>query len=87
MIASQWVWLAVALPLAGFLVNGALALRRGPAALAVSIVGTGVLLGAFVVSAGVFSIYARYLYFTDTDRNDHVVQVGAALKLPIVSPW
>jgi NADH-quinone oxidoreductase subunit L len=54
MIASQWVWLAVALPLAGFLVNGALALRRGPATLAVSIVGPGVLLGAFVVSAGVF---------------------------------
>ena len=54
MIASQWVWLAVALPLAGFLVNGALALRRAPATLAVSIVGPGVLLGAFVVSAGVF---------------------------------
>ncbi len=54
MIATQWVWLAVALPLAGFLVNGALALRRGPATLAVSIVGPGVLLGAFVVSAGVF---------------------------------
>ncbi len=54
MIASQWVWLAVALPLAGFLVNGALALRRAPATLAVSIVGSGVLLGAFVVSAGVY---------------------------------
>jgi NADH-quinone oxidoreductase subunit L len=54
MIASHWIWLAVALPLAGFLVNGALALRRTPATLAVSIVGAGVLLGAFVVSAGVF---------------------------------
>jgi NADH-quinone oxidoreductase subunit L len=54
MIASQWVWLAVALPLAGFLVNGALSLRRAPATLAVSIVGSGVLLGAFVVSAGIF---------------------------------
>jgi NADH-quinone oxidoreductase subunit L len=54
MIGAQWVWLAVALPLAGFLVNGALALRRGPATLAVSIVGPGVLLGAFAVSAGVF---------------------------------
>jgi NADH-quinone oxidoreductase subunit L len=54
MIASQWVWLAVALPLAGFLVNGALALRRTPATLAVSIVGPGVLLGAFAVSLGVF---------------------------------
>jgi NADH-quinone oxidoreductase subunit L len=54
MIASHWVWLAVALPLAGFLVNGALALRRTTPTLAVSIVGAGVLLGAFVVSAGVF---------------------------------
>ena len=54
MIASQWVWLAVALPLAGFLVNGALALRRAPATRAVSIVGPGVLLGAFGVSLGIF---------------------------------
>jgi len=54
MIASQWVWLTVALPLAGFLVNGALALRRAPATRAVSIVGPGVLLGAFVVSLGIF---------------------------------
>ncbi len=54
MIAAQWVWLAVALPLAGFLVNGALALRRAPATRAVSIVGPGVLLGAFLVSLGVF---------------------------------
>ncbi|MEO7734581.1 MAG: hypothetical protein ABIY55_26735 [Kofleriaceae bacterium] len=43
--------------------------------------------GRIFVSAGIFSIYARYLYFTDTDRNDHVVQLGAALKLPLVSPW
>jgi NADH-quinone oxidoreductase subunit L len=53
MIAPQWIWLAVALPLAGFLVNGALALRRKPAVLPVSIVGPGVLLGAFVVSVGI----------------------------------
>ncbi len=55
MIASQWVWLAVAFPLAGFLVNGALALRRAPATRAVSIVGPGVLLAAFGVSLGVFA--------------------------------
>jgi NADH-quinone oxidoreductase subunit L len=54
MIASQWVWLTVALPLAGFLVNGALALRQRPATTAVSIVGPGVLLGAFAVSLGIF---------------------------------
>jgi NADH-quinone oxidoreductase subunit L len=54
MITAQWVWLAVAFPVAGFLVNGALALRRGPATLAVSIVGPGVLLASFAVSLGVF---------------------------------
>jgi NADH-quinone oxidoreductase subunit L len=53
MIASQWIWLAVALPLAGFLVNGALALRRAPATLAVSIVGPGVLLASFAVCVGI----------------------------------
>ena len=54
MIPSQWVWLAVALPLAGFLVNGALALRRAPSTLAVSLVGPGVLLASFGVCLGVF---------------------------------
>ena len=53
MIDTQWIWLAVALPLAGFVVNGALALRRKPAVLAVSLLGPGVLLGAFAVSLGV----------------------------------
>jgi NADH-quinone oxidoreductase subunit L len=48
------VWLAVALPLLGFLVNGALALRRPTAKDAVSVVGVGVLAGAFLVSLGVF---------------------------------
>ncbi len=48
------VWLAVALPLAGFLVNGALALWRPRAKGLVSVVGAGVLLGAFAVSLGVF---------------------------------
>jgi NADH-quinone oxidoreductase subunit L len=53
MIVTQWIWLTVALPLVGFLVNGALALRRKPAVLPVSLVGPGVLLGAFVVSLAV----------------------------------
>jgi NADH-quinone oxidoreductase subunit L len=48
------VWLAVALPLAGFLVNGALALWRPQAKTAVSVIGAGVLLAAFAVSAAVF---------------------------------
>jgi NADH-quinone oxidoreductase subunit L len=50
----QLVWLTVALPLLGFVVNGVLALsgtrRRG----LVSTVGAGVLLAAFVVAVGVF---------------------------------
>jgi NADH-quinone oxidoreductase subunit L len=54
MVISNWVWLTVALPLLGFLVNGALALRRPQAKDAVSIVGVGVLAAAFLVSVGVF---------------------------------
>jgi NADH-quinone oxidoreductase subunit L len=50
---ASLVWLTVALPLAGFLVNGALALRRPDAKTAVSLIGVGVLLGAFVVALGV----------------------------------
>jgi NADH-quinone oxidoreductase subunit L len=51
---ARWVWLAVALPLVGFLINGALALRRPHAKNAVSWVGVGVLAAAFLVSLGVF---------------------------------
>jgi NADH-quinone oxidoreductase subunit L len=54
MTFTPLVWLAVALPLAGFLVNGALALWRPRAKGAVSLVGTGALLGAFAVSLAVF---------------------------------
>jgi NADH-quinone oxidoreductase subunit L len=54
MTFSHAVWLAVAFPLAGFLVNGALALWRPRATTLVSVVGPGVLLGAFAVSLGVF---------------------------------
>jgi NADH-quinone oxidoreductase subunit L len=54
MTFSHAVWLAVALPLAGFLVNGALALKRPRATGLVSVVGPGVLIAAFLVSAGVF---------------------------------
>jgi NADH-quinone oxidoreductase subunit L len=54
MTLSHWVWLTVAFPLAGFLINGALALRRQTAKGVVSGVGVGVLVAAFLVSAGVF---------------------------------
>ena len=48
------VWLAIALPLLGCVVNGALALARIRARAVVSLVGTGVLLAAFAVAVGVF---------------------------------
>jgi NADH-quinone oxidoreductase subunit L len=51
---TSLVWLAVAFPLLGFLVNGAIALRRPGAKNAVSIVGVGVLVAAFIVSVGAF---------------------------------
>ncbi len=54
MTITPWVWLAVAFPLAGFLVNGALSLRRPDAKGLVSLVGPGTLLAAFLVSLGVF---------------------------------
>src|SRR3954466_3777517 len=51
---TSLVWLAVAFPLLGFLVNGTLALRRPAAKNIVSAVGVGVLVASFVVSLGVF---------------------------------
>ncbi len=48
------VWLAVLLPLAGFVVNGLLALRRPQARAVVSLVGPGVLLGSFAVAVSAF---------------------------------
>ena len=42
--------------------------------------------GRVVIGAGVFSLYVRYAYF-DADRDPHVIQVGALLKLPLVSPF
>src|SRR2546421_278202 len=54
MTFSHLVWLALAFPLAGFLVNGALALRRPQAKAMVSVVGAGTLIAAFVVALGVF---------------------------------
>jgi len=50
----QLIWLTVALPLVGFLVNGVLALRRPGAKAAVSLVGPGVVIGAFGVAVAAF---------------------------------
>ncbi len=51
----SWIWLTIALPLVGFLVNGTLALVRPNAKGLVSIVGPGVLFAAFAVAAGIFA--------------------------------
>jgi NADH-quinone oxidoreductase subunit L len=54
MTFTHVVWLTVALPLAGFLANGALSLWRPQAKGLVSVLGPGTLLAAFAVSVGVF---------------------------------
>ncbi|HEU4588124.1 MAG TPA: NADH-quinone oxidoreductase subunit L [Gemmatimonadales bacterium] len=48
------VWLTIALPLLGFVANGLLAILRPRATAAVSLIGPGVLLGAFAVAVAVF---------------------------------
>jgi hypothetical protein len=43
--------------------------------------------GRVFVTVGIFAIYARYAYFTESQRaaDDHVVQIGALLKLPFAA--
>src|SRR3989454_11955359 len=53
------LWLVPALPLAGFVLNGALALTRPGAKRAVSLNGVGVLLLAFAAAAGAVGAFAR----------------------------
>src|SRR3954452_24891766 len=53
-MSAYWVWLAVAFPLLGFLINGGLSLRRPEAKDLVSVVGVGVLAASFLVSAALF---------------------------------
>jgi NADH-quinone oxidoreductase subunit L len=48
------IWLTVALPLVGFLVNGWLALRRAEAKTMVSVVGAGSVIAAFAVAVAAF---------------------------------
>jgi NADH-quinone oxidoreductase subunit L len=57
--AVALVWLVLALPLAGFLVNGALALLAPRRTAVVSTVGVGVLAGAFAVAVAAFAALAR----------------------------
>jgi NADH-quinone oxidoreductase subunit L len=48
------LWLTVALPLAGFLANGLIAIRWPRAKAAVSVIGPAVLIGAFAVALALF---------------------------------
>jgi NADH-quinone oxidoreductase subunit L len=52
------IWLAPALALLGFVLNGALAFIRPTAKTLVSIIGVGVLLGAFAVAIAVFNAFS-----------------------------
>jgi NADH-quinone oxidoreductase subunit L len=56
--ALDLLWLAPALPLLGFVLNGALALWRPTAKAAVSVLGVGVLAGAFAVGVAAVSAFA-----------------------------
>jgi len=56
--AVDYIWLAPALALLGFVLNGTLALARPKAKTLVSIIGAGVLLAAFAVAIAVFSAFA-----------------------------
>ena len=51
------IWLAPALALLGFVLNGALALLRPAAKTLVSVIGAGVLVAAFAVALAVFSAF------------------------------
>jgi NADH-quinone oxidoreductase subunit L len=52
--AADYVWLAVALPFLGFLINGALAFFQPKAKRVVSIVGAGVMVVAFGLAVAIF---------------------------------
>src|SRR5437879_13782148 len=56
--ALKLIWLVPALPLIGFLLNGALALWRPNAKAAVSTIGVGVLVLAFAVAAAAVTEFA-----------------------------
>jgi len=56
--AVDLIWLAPALALLGFVLNGALALWRPTAKAAVSVIGVGVLAGAFAIGVAVVTAFA-----------------------------
>jgi hypothetical protein len=40
----------------------------------------------FFVAAGTFAVFARYAYL-DAETDDHVVQLGVTIKLPLAPPF
>jgi NADH-quinone oxidoreductase subunit L len=51
---TPYIWLAILLPLLGAVANGVIAFKRPQAKGLVSLIGVGVLLGAFAVALAVF---------------------------------
>src|SRR5262249_54661441 len=41
--------------------------------------------GRISMSIGLFGLFARYAYFSDAMTDDHVLQIGIALKLPLLT--
>lgn len=41
--------------------------------------------GRLSVSMGLFGLYARYTYFTEAMADEHVLQLGLAFKLPLMT--
>ncbi|MEP7324536.1 MAG: NADH-quinone oxidoreductase subunit L [Gemmatimonadota bacterium] len=52
--AADWIWLTVALPFAGFLINGTLSFLKPKAKTAVSVIGVGVMILAFALAVMIF---------------------------------
>lgn len=41
--------------------------------------------GRLTVGLGMLGIYGRYAYFTDVMENEHVIQLGLVIKLPLAT--
>ncbi|MGH9259214.1 MAG: NADH-quinone oxidoreductase subunit L, partial [Acidimicrobiales bacterium] len=95
--AAAWVWLVLALPLAGFVVNGALVFLRRRAKALVTLVGVGTVAAAFGVAVAVATaaggahepLVVRYWEWivADTLRVDFALQVDrlSAVMLLVVT--
>lgn len=43
--------------------------------------------GRVLLALGGFSLYTRYAFLPAAEGNEHVVQIGAMLKMPLLSPF